>query len=196
MLRLSERLRSDGYRTLNFGYPSRHFSIGHLASLLREFIRTEIPEAKTVHFVTHSLGGIVVQRYLATFPGEIVGGRVIMLGPPNGGSASARIVKKIPLIRALFGPVLNEVAELIPGAVPAGFQIGIIAGGTGRTRGFSPFISGDNDGIVTVEETRLPEAEFYLFKGGIHAILMTYPEVRHLVRRFLEDGSFSTDKST
>src|SRR5947209_14030337 len=105
MKRLAWTLAAEGYRVINVSYPSTRLSIqdaadAWLAGLLQE--RASNRKAK-IHFVTHSLGGIVLRQYLLEHQVENLG-RVVMLAPPNHGSELADRLQHNFLYRRLTGP--------------------------------------------------------------------------------------------
>jgi pimeloyl-ACP methyl ester carboxylesterase len=189
---LARALRAEGYRVLNFGYHSRRESIASHAERLAAFLAASLSEdSREVHFVTHSLGSIVV-RHLLTLedPGARVR-RVVMLGPPNQGSSFARKLRPISFVPKIMGPSFLELCELELPAPPEHVEIGIISGGTGGARGVSPLVSGDNDGIVAVREAALEGSRDHITVRGLHSFLMYQPLVVREVLRFLKEGRFS-----
>jgi len=144
-----------------------------------------------VHFVTHSLGGILVRAWLArsTFPAL---GRVVMLAPPNAGS---EVVDRLGSWRALLGPtgrLLGTCEGAWPGGLPpAGFQLGIIAGNRSLNPILSRILPGENDGSVSVASTWLPGAAFLTVPHS-HTFIMRSRRVHEEVLSFLRTGHFRT----
>jgi len=132
---VASRLEARGYRVVNLGYPSRSATIGVLASSVAREVERRVTDGP-MHFVTHSLGGILLRVAVAEghIPLERVG-RVVMLGPPNGGSHVADAFVRSPLkwiyrgITGPAGPELGVARDGILQTLPAlPFETGIIAG--------------------------------------------------------------------
>src|SRR6185295_16742640 len=106
-----------------------------------------------IHFVTHSMGGLVVRTYLARYGSDRVG-RIVMIATPNLGAELADRLHGTGLYRVFLGPAGQQLTGDAQGFV-AGLAIpevpfGVIAGGRGNERGYNPLIAGDNDGTVSV----------------------------------------------
>ena len=146
-----------------------------------------------MHFVTHSLGGILVRHYLAS--NDIPNlGRVVMLGPPNQGSHAADVFRGVPGVDWMNGPVGGQLGKG-PESIPlrlgkAEFELGIIAGDQSIDPITSAVLENPDDGRVTVEETKLEGMQDFRTVGVSHAFIMKDNEVIDLVTNFLEYGSF------
>ncbi len=187
-----EALAAAGYETAAVGYPSTRRSIDDHADGI-ERVLDAASEIREVSFVTHSLGGIVVRELLArpaAWRQRIQTHRLVMLGPPNQGSVIANRLESFPIFRALAGP---SGPELTPDEVDArpvpDCEFGIIAGGTGG-RGYNPFLLGDNDGVVRVDNTRLPGARDFCVLPVGHTFMASEPEVIRRTLHFLQNGRF------
>ena len=149
---------------------------------------------ESVSFVTHSLGGIVTRDLLgrdAPWRKRIRVHRFVMLAPPNRGSIAADAVRDWMPYRWLMGAVGQEVttAEIAKVPIPQ-CEFGIIAGGKGKA-GYNPLLPGDDDGVVTVENTKLEGARDFLRVQSSHTFIMNHAETRRAVLRFLKSGSFA-----
>ena len=61
--------------------------------------------------------------------------------------------------------------------------------GRGGT-GWNPLLAGDDDSIVSVEETRLDGAAAWMWVDGIHTFVMNYPDSIAAIIDFIEHGRF------
>ncbi|MEX2488943.1 MAG: alpha/beta fold hydrolase, partial [Pseudomonadales bacterium] len=133
MNRLEAALEQSGYDVINFDYPSRHRAVEELArTVIPEVIkRCEDKQTRSINFVTHSLGGILVRYYFERHdPAQV--DRVVMLGPPNKGSEVVDNLEDMPGFELLNGPAgmqLGTGEDDIPaGLGPVNFELGVIAG--------------------------------------------------------------------
>jgi pimeloyl-ACP methyl ester carboxylesterase len=193
------RERSEDTTIMNVSYASSRESLAeHAASLQR--VIAHLDGVDDVSFVAHSLGNLVVRHYLADrrqLPRRAQGPRVqriVMLAPPNNGAALAEQFRDNPLFQTLWGTSGMELAEKWTAvqqqlAIPT-CQFGIIAGGTGQDEGRNPLLQGDDDLVVSVEETRLPGAHDFIVVPALHSTLMDHAEVREYTLRFLTHGYF------
>lgn len=188
---LGRDLKRLGYTVHNYGYRSRKFKIARQAELLRDFIAKNVRPGEPLCFVTHSLGSIILRRFALDFGAGYNLRRAVMLGPPNRGCNFADRLRAVPFLSRILGCAFLELCKL---NIPPGtgtLDVGIIAGGRGNTRGYSPFIKGDNDAIVSVEETYLDGAKRHKVLPALHSFIMYYPRVRREAIHFLETGEFS-----
>ena len=180
---------------VSFGYASPKVGITEHANSLAGVI-AGLPEANRISFVGHSLGNIVVRRWMGLAPAHDLARieRMVMLGPPNQGSQLAKMVSKIWVLAALSNGAArdlvlnwNDVARDL--AVPD-CPIGILAGGKGDDRGFSGLLEGDDDAVVRVAETHLEGADDFLLVPVRHAAMMRNDAVQRATVAFLKTGRF------
>lgn len=196
MKKMAKRLEALGYTVWNEGYPSTEKPIDelvtdHVAPAVRW---AEEKGAEKIHFVTHSLGGILVRVYLqqGTLPS---GSRIVMLAPPNRGSQVADRLKSFFLYKRFMGPVGQQLGTG-PDSVPNNLEavtadIGIIAGTRSMEPWFSLMLPGPDDGKVSVESAKLSEMNDFLKVKSTHPFIMRSPEVVDQVVFYLQNGWFS-----
>lgn len=181
---------------LSFGYASHRVGIDdHGAALGR--VVAGMPRADRISFVGHSLGNLVVRRWMHVAPADDLARvhRMVMLGAPNQGSDLARMASRVWLLAALSHGAAKDLVLRWPEisrtlAVPT-CEFGIVAGGKGDDRGYSPLLDGDDDAVVRVAETRLEGADDFLVLPVNHAAMMKDPAVQRATVRFLETGRFA-----
>ena len=195
MEKIEEKLLSEGYQTVNHDYPSRDFTIAELAM-------SEIPKAikecnqcqpKKIHFVTHSMGGILIRYFLENNDIENLG-RVVMLSPPNQGSEAVDELANVPGFVTLNGPAGSELGtgeNSVPVNLgPANFEVGIITGNESVNLILSQLIPGEDDGKVSVENAKLEGMKDFLVVPHSHTFIMQSDDVIDQVLHFLEQGKF------
>ena len=195
---LEEALSTAGYKVANVDYPSTTMSIVALAEMavgqgLAECARKG---ASPIHFVTHSLGGILVRQYYSQHPTNQLN-RVVMLGPPNQGSEVVDALGSVWGYEILNGPAgleLGTGADSVPLALgPVNFELGIIAG----TQTFNPMLSQllpkPNDGKVSVEGAKVAGMCGFVTMATSHTFMMRNAKVIKQVIHFLANGQFSAN---
>lgn len=193
MALLASRLEGAGYAVHNLDYPSTEHPPGALDAVLFAPVHACCASAPRLHFVTHSLGGILLRAHLAIHePGNL--GRVVMLAPPNHGSEWVDLLGSSPVFRWILGPTAAELGtdvESLPNRLPpVDFPLGVIAG----TRSVNPLGSAvlpePNDGTVSVASTRVEGMTDFITVDASHTFIMRSDEVARQVIAFLRDGRF------
>ena len=190
---IESHLRAAGYDAVAIRYPSTRKSIDDHATALSALLDS-VEEAKTVSFVTHSMGGLVLRVALAkpaAWSNRIEVGRIVMVAPPSTGSAVAEKLKHRSAFQAALGEagqqLAPERAERIPGL---SHPFGVIAGDWSWTRDRHPVHKGPNDGTVAVSETVLDGAADTLTVDAPHQAILKAPATVAASVRFLQTGRF------
>ena len=190
---LEAALRVAGYEAAALNYPStRRGLAAHAAQI--EGLLDGLEDVDRISFVTHSLGGLVLRALLAregAWRDRIPAQRAILIAPPNQGALVADRLRDFPLYGWIFGAggqgATTEAATRLP---PPPIPFAVIAGGRGDGEGYSPWLEGDDDGLVRVAETRLEEAADFLLVEALHTVVMNDPRSIKAVLSFLETGRF------
>ena len=192
---LEQHLKRLGYSTINLAYPSttkmiETISETHLARAVQD---CEAQRAGKIHFVGHSLGGLIVRQYLQRHSVP-AGSRLVMLSPPNRGSELVDLLMQVPLYRWITGPAGQEIGRgpesVVNRLKPVGIDVGVIAGNLSINLLFSAFMDGPDDGMVSVESTMLPEMRDFIIVPNTHTFIMKDPPVMRQVAHFLKHGRF------
>lgn len=186
-------LNENSFSVTNLNYPSRKFGIPELAKLVRKKILQDsiAKAAKRIHFVTHSMGGILVRQIQAEDPLPNLG-RVVMLGPPNQGSEVVDKLRKMRIFSLINGPAslqLGTDAESIPNKLgPIDFELGVIAGTRSINLILSSMIPGPDDGKVAVSKTKIQGMKEFIEVKSAHPFLMNNQVARKATLYFLQTG--------
>lgn len=202
MATMEAALESAGYRVVNQDYPSREQAIEQLADVAIEnaLDGCNRPEpAGQIHFVTHSMGGILVRYYLSANQIDKLG-RVVMLSPPNQGSETVDKLGDMPGFWWLNGPAGQQLGtdhDSVPNRLgPARFQLGIITGDRSINLILSTLIPGPDDGKVAIERARLEGMSDFLVVHHSHPFIMKKPQVIEQTLHFLRFARFFVENES
>lgn len=196
MSRLALSLERHHYIVINKDYPSTSKSIREIANdnlpaMINECLKHN---PHSINFVTHSLGGIILQEYLQNHKIAKLGS-IVMLGPPNHGSPIVNLLQNNWLYRVITGPAGQELATCknsVPNQLQLQpqYQIGVIAG----TFNFIPFgyyLFGEaNDSAVSVSSTKTNIMKDFLTVPVSHSFIMDNNIVQWQIMNFFNDGKF------
>lgn len=199
MTKMEAALTAEGFRVSNIEYPSRERPIESLAPLAIEqgLAQCRKGRATRIHFVTHSLGGILVRYYLSKWPiAEL--GRVVMLGPPNQGSEVVDKFSTVPGYAYINGPAgfqLGTGPSSVPAMLgPVGYPVGVIAGTKSVNLLLSTAFTETNDGKVSVSRARVEGMSDFIEVATSHPFIMRNSEAIRQTIAFLKHGKFARDE--
>lgn len=193
---MERALRRAGYRTRNVDYPSTCHPADRLAE---EIVGAEVDAAtqdgaERIHFVTHSMGGILARAYTAAHPLP-AGSRAVMLAPPHGGSELADVFRDVWPFRRFCGPAFDQMGvgpESLPQSLgPPGIETGVIAGDRNLFPFLGPHFEGPTDGIVAVWSTRATDVDDHIVVPSGHTYIMRSRTVIRQTLHFLKHGAFA-----
>jgi len=197
MGKMAKALSLQGYPVHNLGYPSRQTSIEGCSDHIRKQI-VQLKQTSKIHFVTHSLGGIIVRQYLQNHSLP-EGARLVMLAPPNQGSELVDHLKEFSVYKWFHGPAGQELGtgpESTPNRLkPVDIEVGIIAGDKSYNPIFSALVPGPDDGTISIERTKLNEMKDFLIVSSTHTFIMDNREVMRQVVYFFRNGLFDHSHS-
>lgn len=196
MTGLAFSLKRQGYIVHNVSYPTRKLTFDqileeHLAPLIQSIT------APKIHFVVHSMGGLLVRLYAQKYGAERLH-RVVMLGTPNRGSEVVDYLSSWKFLRLLFSGAAYELGTGPQGIAarlgPVSFACGIIAG-SNRWFHFPANclikkLTAPHDGLVTVASTRMDGMKDHLVLWLDHSLMVWSPEVWRQTACFLRNGVF------
>ncbi|MFT3867279.1 MAG: alpha/beta hydrolase [Nibricoccus sp.] len=196
MTKMEHALTEAGYVVANVDYPSRTAKIDELSdAAIGDALKSPaLQNCLRIHFVTHSLGGILVRSYFKRHTEPRLG-RVVMLGPPNQGSEVVDKLGSWKLFTGLNGPAGGELGttpKSTPQQLgPVSFELGVIAGDRSINWINSTMIPGSDDGKVSVERTKVDGMKAHLVLHAAHPFLMRNKTAIAQTICFLQSGSFS-----
>ena len=194
---LANYLHEQGYTTVNVPYASfRHDLVG-LVDLVMEKIRPWIDEGKRIHFVTHSLGGVVLKKLLDLLNQndfEKVG-RIVMLAPPHQGSEIVDWLHHSPMrpFKGVLGPAGSFLSTKNMGqeddVLRAGVTAAVIMGKKSVLPFFKTLLDESNDGIISVDKGKLLGVSHFEVVDSDHTFIVSDRKIMEMTKSFIENGS-------
>lgn len=195
MAPIESYLLIKGYRVINISYPSTEYPIETLVEQhLHPAVKNlELTSSQKIHFVTHSMGGILVRYYLKHY-GMASLGKVVMLSPPNQGTELVDMLQGSEWFQDATGPsgvqLGTESSALTKQLGPVDFDLGVIAGNYNPNWITSMLVPGPDDGVVSVESTKVEGMKDFLLVSERHYQLRGHKPVLQQIAYFLEHGKF------
>jgi pimeloyl-ACP methyl ester carboxylesterase len=208
--------QQGGYEIINLAYASSLASIDAHAEDLKKVMDGLDSEITEINFVAHSLGNIVVRRYLKIcepLPDPRFR-RMVMLAPPNQGSSRARALgRSTSLFETIAGPSGQQLGvqwkQLAPKLATPAFEFGIIIGANqdaSEAAQDDPYLPADqllaptsnvdltmlqpHDFTVSVDEAQLPGARGFIVGPFFHWDVKHHPTAMKQTLYFLKHGEF------
>ncbi|MEM9177295.1 MAG: alpha/beta hydrolase [Myxococcota bacterium] len=190
---LEWRLEARGHRVCNVGYDTRVATIEAATDEVAAAMSRCGVGSGPVHFVTHSLGGLVLRALLPRHPG-FRPGRAVMLAPPNHGSEIADRLRELDWLEPVMGPLAAQLGtrpEDLPRSLPVpSMPFGVIAGDDWINPAGPLWLPAPHDGTVSVASTRLEGMQDHLVLPYTHTFIVTAGPVAEQVDTFLRRGRF------
>ena len=192
---MAEALQADGYTTVNIDYPSQSGPIEAIAPMAvgAGIEQCRSAGATRIHFVTHSIGGILLRYQHSREPIPELG-RVVMLAPPNQGSEIVDKTREWPgaeLFGGEAGLQLGTGDDSVPRQLgPVDFELGVIAGTGTINPWMSAMLPDPDDGKVSVASTQVDGMDDFLVVGNSHRWITKSNEVIANTKSFLRTGAF------
>lgn len=201
---IGSHLKSNGeFDVVNVSYASTRGDFAYHAAGLKQIL-SHLQDADELNFVCHSMGNLVLRQYIDDCQRDpqqasslLKIKRVVMLGPPNQGAQLAERFRDLTILEPVVGLAASRLAkegrEYTANLARPTCEFGIIAGGQGDGKGRNPLLSGDDDLVVRVEETRLAGARDFLVVAQKHRSMLYDPQVHDRVLNFLNHGFFVSE---
>ncbi|MBR7159316.1 MAG: hypothetical protein IKD08_06570 [Alphaproteobacteria bacterium] len=197
--KMQKHLKGEGFNPVVLSYSSTRNSVKQNAKAITKILNNLPENIQKVNFVTYSLGGLVLREVIAAndeWHNRISIGRIVQIAPPNQGSRFASSLAKYFFWRLIIGKGLTDMsvgkAKKVP-PFPSGTDFSVIAGFKGTEKGYNFLAKGksDNDGIISINETKLAGASDFTAFRIPHFFLLSSPEVLESTERYLTKGHFS-----
>lgn len=190
---LEKALMKAGFHVVNIDYPARKQNVQKTADDVYKLISPLCNiQNITIHFVTHSMGGLVIRQLLNQYSITNID-KIVMLGPPNQGSEVADFLKNNFLYQKVYGPAGQQLTTSKAKEDPfprINLRIGVIAG----TKCLDPFcyflLPKPHDGKVTVESTKIENMQDHIQLPVTHSFMMYNKNVISQTLQFLRKGHF------
>jgi pimeloyl-ACP methyl ester carboxylesterase len=188
MAYLAHVLRGEGFAAHALGYRTIRDPLdAHLTRVAKRLAQLDAPR---VHLVGHSLGGVIVMRYLQRFADPRVG-RAVLIGSPVAGCRAAASFAEHAGGELMMGQSLAVWRQPVDVSVDSRFEVGAIAGT--RPLGLGAVVMRlptPNDGVVCVDETRFPALRDHIEFPIGHTLMLVSPRVARQTASFLKTGAF------
>ena len=193
---MAQYLHQQGYHTINLPYPSFRKPIEDITQMVYETMQLYGGDRK-IHFVTHSLGGIITRLLLNEIPNHQTG-RVVMLAPPNQGSEIVDWLEHCKPLKATLGPAGAQLGtdQINLPPPPEDTDTAVIMGSKSTLPFFRTFLDEENDGIVSVNRGKVHGMNEFHVLDTDHTFIASDPRVMEMTDYFLREGRTNRHSST
>lgn len=197
MKKIARLFENKNYKTLNIEFPSTKYDILSLAKIIHQEVKEFAQQVTKIHFIGHSIGGLIIRTYLNIYSLENLG-RVVMLGTPNNGSEIADFLKDFYLYKKLYGPAGQQLItdqskfKNIFGSI--NYELGVIAGISSFHFIANKIIGKESDGRVSVISTKVEGMKDHITIKSTHVGLTSNKEAWQFTKNFIETGNFNYKK--
>ncbi len=193
MKSLAKILEKSGFSVINLDYPSTSCNLEDLTDIIHQKIFTYIASDKKIHFVTHSMGGLLVRALIKKYQYKSLG-KIVQLAPPNHGSEIADLLKNFWLYKKIYGPagqqLITDQSAIKHLFGQVNYDLGIIAGNIAIDPICWIIIPSKNDGRVSIESTKLKGMKDHIVVSASHTFFSSNQEVQKQILYFLKNGNF------
>ena len=188
---MERELKNSGFQTFSVNLPALFGSLEDCRRALYSQVDDIVRDFRTVNYVAHSFGGLVVRSYIASCSQKNVG-RCVFIATPHKGSRLARIANYMPLYTKVFRPLGDMAFDHHESSVSGekSFAVGLIAGSRNNLLLGKLFLSDNSDGRVEVSSVESSEADDFIVLPFGHREIHHQQQTLKLVKNFLENGKF------
>ncbi len=191
-------IKKRGYKTLNITYPSTRLNIDGLSDFVSKRMNQESiwSSATKIHFLTHSMGGLVIRRFLQKYRDQVdhkTLGRVVMIAPPNQGSEIADLLQNVFAYKMLFGPAGQELTTKNTRNIKDDiyYDLGVIAGSRGWCYPLGQLcVPKPHDGRVSIANSKINGMSDHVVIRATHSFISWSSKTLALADYFFKNGKF------
>lgn len=192
MWKLASSIEKAGYEVERVGYKSLRKNIDEIKKIVfKQFDKNIDSKYEKVHFVGHSLGGLLIRSYLGNHNVKNLG-NVVLIGSPSHGTEAVDYYKDKKWFK-LTGPIAVELgtngSKFLESLTQPYYNLGVIAGNK-EIKLFEHVLKGQDDGLVRVESTKIKGMSDFIIIKANHAGMRFNKNVAHQTISFLKNGKF------
>ena len=212
LAKIQNSLELMQYKVIALDYPSYKHSIDYLAQTIAQQIKEANEKhlkknaypgqrPSKIHFITHSMGGVLLRRMFEKHYKPKNLGKIVMLAPPNAGTPIADMLHSLSIYQFIFGPAGTELSTGENSILPEmqdviDYPLGIIIGTKSLNPIASLLIKGGDDGLIPHENSKIKNMADFVEIPASHSFIMYNEDAVKQAIWFLEYGLFNHQHST